>query len=148
MVQEIGEGENGFGNSLKANDLEEFQSQLLKNYEYSKGINLSTNLVPQTIYWLFIDDKPVGYGKLRDYLNEVLKEHGGHIGYTIRPSARNKGYGKIILEKLIEEAKRKKIEEALITCQETNIRSRRVIEHNNGQLIDNANGRCKYIIRT
>jgi predicted acetyltransferase len=148
MILEIDAGENGFVNSLKANDHDEFMKLLIKNYEYSKGINLPNNIVPQTIYWLYIDNKPVGYGKLRDYLNDQLKDHGGHIGYTIRPSERAKGYGKFILRELIKEAKLKNIEEVLLTCNESNIPSRRVIEHNKGQLIQNLNGRCKYIIKT
>jgi predicted acetyltransferase len=38
----------------------------------SEGINLEPQYVPQTTYWLYIDGKPVGYGKLRHYLNESL----------------------------------------------------------------------------
>lgn len=148
MVQEIGEGENGFGNSLKANDLEEFQNILIKNDEYSKGINLPNHIVPQTIYWLYIDLKIVGYGKLRHYLNDQLKVHGGHIGYIIRPSERMKGFGKHILNELVKEAKLKNIKEVLLTCNESNVASRRVIEHNNGRLIQVVDGICTYIIKT
>lgn len=147
MVLEIGEGENGFGNSLKARNLEEFRETLMKNNEYSRGINIRENFVPQTTYILFIDGYPVGYGKLRHYLNEILKEHGGHIGYTIRPSERGKGYGNLILTEIIKKAVEMRIKEVLLTCNEGNKPSRRVIEYNKGQLLELNNGRCKYMIK-
>jgi predicted acetyltransferase len=147
MVDEIGEGENGFGNSLWARNEEDFREFLTKNYEYSKGMNLRPNFVPQTIYFLFVDGQPVGYGKLRHYLNEALKEHGGHIGYTIRPSERGKGYGNVILAEIVKKAQEMNIREVLLTCNEGNFRSRKVIEHNKGLLIELKNGRCKYVIK-
>ena len=36
----------------------------------------------------------IGFLHLRLSLNEFLRQFGGHIGYSIRPSVRNKGYAK------------------------------------------------------
>ena len=36
-------------------------------------------------------------GNIKVTLNENLKKFGGHIGYSIRPTERNKGYNKINL---------------------------------------------------
>ncbi|MFC3746986.1 GNAT family N-acetyltransferase [Paenibacillus sp. GCM10012306] len=102
--------------------------------------------VPQTTYWLLINSRPVGIGKLRHYLNDDLRRSGGHIGYTIRPSERGKGYGRIILNELIKAAKQKEIRELLLTCNELNISSRKVIEANSGRLQNFENGKCTYII--
>ncbi|MGM1045119.1 MAG: GNAT family N-acetyltransferase [Bacillota bacterium] len=56
--------------------------------------------------------------------------HGGHIGYVIRPSERSKGYGKLLLKQLISMAKDKQISKVLLTCDEDNAASRRIIESN------------------
>lgn len=148
MVQEIGDGGNGFVNSLNSMNMEEFLSKVLRNYEIARSINLPEEYVPQTIYWLYHNDKPVGYGKLRHRLNEKLLELGGHIGYVIRPSERGKGYGKRMLAELVRKAHEKNISRVLLTCDESNLASRRIIEWNRGDLSSIADGKCKYWIDT
>lgn len=147
MIVEIGEGENGFGNSGYNIPFEDFPEHLKKNIDMSKGIGLRPEYVPQTMYWLWVNDKPVGIGKFRHYLNDNLKEYGGHIGYCIRPSQRGKRYGNIILKEILKKAKNIGLREVLLTCYEDNIPSRRVIENNNGVLESISNGKCKYWIR-
>ncbi|RUT44474.1 GNAT family N-acetyltransferase [Paenibacillus anaericanus] len=147
MIQEIGEGQNGFVNNLYSDDLQVFQEKLNRNHGMSQGINLPGGAVPQTIFWFYIEDKLVGYGKMRHYLNEKLQEHGGHIGYIIRPSERRKGYGEIALKELVIKANEKGIQELLLTCDESNIASRRVIESNKGILSEMKDGICKYWIK-
>lgn len=148
MVQEIGDGGNGFVNSLNSINMEEFSSKVHRNYEIARSINLPDEYVPQTIYWLYHNGKPVGYGKLRHRLNEKLLELGGHIGYVIRPSERGKGYGKRMLAELVREAHKKSISRVLLTCDECNLASRRIIEWNHGGLSSIADGKCKYWIDT
>lgn len=63
MIKEIGIGENGFTTNFPENDFEEFKSSLPRLVEISKGINLSEGYVPQTIYWMIVNDRPVAYGK-------------------------------------------------------------------------------------
>ena len=147
MVQEIGEGQNGFVNSLFSNEMDEFRAKLRRNAELAQGLNLQEGYVPQTIYWLYVQGKPVGYGKLRHYLNDRLLEHGGHIGYIIRPSARSKGYGNTLLRKLLDEARERGIPEVLLTCNASNTASRKVIEANQGILTENHEESCKYWIK-
>ncbi len=55
--------------------------------------------VPARTYFLVreSDDKIVGMINIRLALNERLSRYGGHIGYSIRPSERRKGYNKINL---------------------------------------------------
>ena len=148
MLKEIGPGDNGFENSGYDLDYSEFPAYLKEHFDMSRGIGIDLSIyVPQTRYWLIIDGKPVGLGKLRDYLNDNLKKLGGHIGYCIRPSERGKGYGNLILEELLKKAREKGINEALVTCNEDNIRSRKVIERNGGCLEDIIDGCCRYWIR-
>ena len=80
--------------------------------------------------------KYIGTGSIRHYLNESLKNFGGHIGYFIRPSQWNKGYGTIQLRLLLEKAHELGIENALLTCDVENIASARVMEKNGGRRID------------
>jgi len=148
MILEIGPGENGFVNSLCTADETVFHEKLLRNYEMARGLNMEAQLVPQTIYWLYIEGYPVGYGKLRHALNDNLLEHGGHIGYTIRPSCRNKGFGKLMLRELLRKANEINIEKVLLTCDESNIPSRRIIEASDGILAGIKEGTCKYWVST
>jgi predicted acetyltransferase len=71
---------------------------------------------------------------LRHELNERLLQMGGHIGYEIRPSRRRQGYGKLILKYGLEQAKAFGLERVLLTCDEDNLGSRKIIESNGGRL--------------
>lgn len=146
MIKEIGPGENGFVNSGYDMSYDEFSGYLEDNINYSKGINLREGYVPQTIYWLFMNSRPVGIVKLRHFLNDFLRNHGGHIGYCIRPSERGKGYGTIILKEVLKKAEEKGIKEALVVCDAVNALSRKVIEANGGCLEEIKDGECKYWI--
>ena len=55
--------------------------------------------VPARTYFLVreSDNRIVGMINIRLALNERLSRYGGHIGYSIRPTERGKGYNKINL---------------------------------------------------
>lgn len=80
------------------------------------------------------DNKVLGMANLRTELNDYLLNYGGHIGYSICPSERQKGYGKIILKEILREAKILGLDKVLVTCNETNIGSNKIILSNNGIL--------------
>jgi predicted acetyltransferase len=98
----------------------------------SEGKNMLEGRVPQTVYWLVEGDKFIGRISIRHFLNEHLKNMGGHIGYSIRPSAREKGYGSLMLTLALPKAKEIGIDPALITCNSTNIASKMIIEKHGG----------------
>ena len=56
------------------------------------------------------------------------------IGYGILPSERKKGYGKLILKLSLEECKKLGINKVLVTCVDSNIGSKKIIEANGGIL--------------
>jgi len=74
----------------------------------------------------------LGMINFRHRLNDYLKVCGGHIGYSVRPTERRKGYAKIMLALCLEECKNGRYEKVLITCSEDNEASRRTIIACNG----------------
>ena len=95
-------------------------------------------LVPSSTY-LGVREKDnyiVGMIDIRHYLNEYLTEAGGHIGYGVRKTERNKGYAKQMLKLALEKCKELKIKKVLITCDEDNIASEKVILSANAKLED------------
>ena len=95
-------------------------------------------LVPSSTY-LEVREKDnyiVGMIDIRHYLNEYLTQAGGHIGYGVRKTERNKGYAKQMLKLALEKCKELKIKKVLITCDEDNIASEKVILSANAKLED------------
>lgn len=120
---------------LDAEDIDKnFSRYIAKLDAESKGINLSEGRVPQSTYWLIDHDEFIGRVRIRHSLTDELRKIGGHIGHDIRPSQRKKGYGKTILRLALLRAKELGIDNALVTCDATNIASRKVIEANGGKL--------------
>jgi predicted acetyltransferase len=103
----------------------------------AKETNPPAGYVPQSEYWLIVDGVYAGEIRLRHRLSERLKQFGGHIGYEIRPSMRRMGYGTLQLELGLQIAKDELgLSEVLITCDDDNIGSQRIIEQNGGEFID------------
>ena len=95
----------------------------------SSKATVPEGLVPSSIY-LGIREKDnyiVGMIDIRHYLNDFLKQFGGNIGYSVRKSERNKGYAKQMLKLALEKCKDLKMKKVLITCDEDNIASEKVI---------------------
>ena len=77
-----------------------------------------------------------GMSSLRHRLTEGLLVGGGHIGYGIRPSERNKGFGTLQLKLLLDKCKELVIEKVLITCDKDNPASVKVAINSGGVLGD------------
>ena len=89
----------------------------------------SKDRVPALTYFLVreSDNKIIGMANIRLYLNERLREEGGHIGYGIRPSERRKGYNKINLYRALEVCEEQGIEEVVLDCNKENLGSSRTM---------------------
>jgi len=115
---------------------EDFGRFVEKRKAMMEGKELPTGWVPVSDYWLIDNGEYIGRVSVRHLLNDNLLNIGGHIGYDIRPSQRHKGYGKKILELALPKAKELDIIRVLVTCDETNEASRKIIEANGGVFED------------
>ena len=90
--------------------------------------------VPATQY-IFVreeDNKIVGMLQFRHYFNAYLETYGGHIGYSVAPSERRKGYATLMLKLALPKCRELGLDRILITCIDNNIGSRKTILANGG----------------
>ena len=147
MLQEIPKEENGLQNKANGLTFEEFKEWLIIKQADSEQEGIVDGWkVPSTTYWLYVDGVPVGYGNVRKFLTDALRQAGGHIGYGIAPSFRGKGYGKELLRLLLIEAHNDNIDKILITIHKDNLASQAVARANGGVLTDEKDDRVYYWI--
>ena len=92
--------------------------------------------IPASTYFAIreYDKKIIGTINIRHGINETLLKKGGHIGFSVRPTERQKGYATEILFLGLKKLKEMGIEKALLTCDKDNIGSAKTIEKNCGIL--------------
>ena len=105
---------------------------------YRNARGLPPDRVGEDKLWL-VDDETVyfiGEIAIRHRLNDALLQRGGHIGYGVRCAEWNRGYGTKMLALALERAKELGISPVLITCNNDNVASARVMEKNGFVLED------------
>ena len=137
---------NDFINDFKAaeEDLVPYslnqKDMIFKDYirslnDESSGKNIPENRVPASTYFLLDDEERIcGAVNIRHRLTDSLRIEGGHVGYGIRPGARNRGYGTRILGLALDKAGEIGIKRVLLTCNKHNIYSAKIMENNGGKL--------------
>ena len=95
MLQGIPAVENGFTNPAYNLSYDEYKEWLRITDNNSIGKDLPEGWIPYTTYFLYIDDIPVGYGRVRHSSSEYLETvvGAGNLGYGIAKGCRGKGYG-------------------------------------------------------
>jgi predicted acetyltransferase len=103
--------------------------------------------VPISTLWYVAGPVYLGTVIIRHRLTPELTEHGGHIGYHVAPRHRRQGHATAMLAAAIGYCRDPLgIARILVTCDEFNTGSRRVIEANGGMLENVLNGECRYWI--
>lgn len=90
--------------------------------------------IQQSEYWASLKGVYVGRIAIRHGLNTDLLKMGGHIGYDTRPTFRGKGIASSMLKAALPIAKCLGLSEVLLTCNDDNLPSIRIIEKNGGKL--------------
>ena len=132
---------------IVANDADSFAGcSSLENFDdYSAWLNHRAQLedpdripegyVPSSAYLAVRtrDNRMIGMIDLRHHINHpILGLWGGHIGYTVRPSERGKGYAKEMLRLNLENCRARGLDRVMITCSPDNPASERTIIANGG----------------
>ena len=122
---------DGCGSLRRFDDIEDWflQVEALKKPETTPP-----ELVPctQFIYVREADDRVVGVIQIRHCFNEYLEKYAGHIGYSVRPDERKKGYATAMLREVLPYCKALGIRDVLISCLVGNEGSRKTILNNGG----------------
>ncbi len=105
------------------------------------GSGLPDGWVPGSFLVAECAGEVVGRSAIRHSLNEFLAREGGHIGFCVLPQHRRRGFATEILDQSVMIAGALGIERVLVTCDDDNVASARVIERCGGvfeSLVDSA----------
>jgi predicted acetyltransferase len=104
----------------------------------------AAGMVPSTTLWWVSGQDFLGRVSIRHRLTPPLRDYGGHIGYDVRPAARRRGHATAMLAAALPAARALGIDPVLVTCDEDNAGSRKVIEANGGELEDQRGVKLRY----
>lgn len=147
FVRDMPHDENGLINEWHGISKEDFDERALKiMIANSKGELLPNGYVPATIYFLWRENEIVGQFRIRHYLNDFLREGGGHIGYFIHKKYRGNGYATEGLRLTLEEARKIVLEDEIyFRVSKDNSASLKVILNNGGYIFKE--DETKYYVR-
>lgn len=112
---------------------EEFLDRMRRD---AAGIDLPPGWVRGEFLVAELDGEPIGRTSLRYELTSFLREVGGHVGYAVAPEHRRRGYATQILRLSLDRLHAASVDRVLVTCDDDNIGSARVIERCGGVLED------------
>lgn len=114
----------------------DYDEWLVTAENFHKGINMPEGFVPGSTYFAFrkSDGRMIGTINIRHALNDYLLKEGGHIGYSVRPTERKKGYASLIMNLALATCLELGLDKLLLTCDKKNVGSAGVIKNNFGIL--------------
>ena len=123
-----------------------FADWVARQLAQERGRQVPKGRVPCTSRWILDGGAVIGVINLRHSLPDHLFEQGGHIGYGVRPRDRGRGVATAALRLMLDEAGRVGINPLLVTCDEDNLASARVVAHVGGVLEDTRAGKLRFWI--
>lgn len=128
---EAGSSMDGTGALRRTEDPREWLENTLRMEDPAQT---PAHLVPATqfLYVRQSDGRVVGMLQVRHYLNAALQKFGGHIGYSVRPCERRRGYASAMLADALAWCRETGLRNVMITCNDYNEASRRTILKNGG----------------
>lgn len=126
-------GTGGLDNFLKESTYSEWLLKVVKDLDIA---NIPQGRIPAYTYFYIREDdeKIIGMINIRLALNDFLRKEGGHIGYSIRPTERRKGYGTKMVQEALTFCKTIDLQNIIISCDKINIASAGVIKNCGGTL--------------
>ena len=111
-------------------------NEWLNELEKLRSIIPDDDIVPMETFMLIreSDNRLIGMTNIRLVLNDKLLTRGGHIGYSIRPTERRKGYNSYQLYLALKYCLDRNIEKVLMTCDKLNLASAKTIQKSYGIL--------------
>lgn len=141
MLQGIHNGENGFMNEVYGMSFEDYKLWLANQDDFCVGKNLPEGWIPYTTYFLYVDNVPVGIGRIRhstnDYLQTVIG--AGELGYGISEDYRGKGYGNILFKELLKKSKNFGFTKLTLFPYKNNNATIKIMMKNGGKIIGEFN---------
>lgn len=128
---DAGDSMDGCGSLRRIADPMEYIKKCM-DYESPETLPEGRVIATQFLFVREEDNRLVGMIQVRHYFNDYLSKYGGNIGYSIRPSERQKGYAKAMLGAVLPFCREIKLEKILITCNDNNIASEKTIISNGG----------------
>ncbi len=111
-----------------------WETYLQRLASLQNGESVPESWVPSTFLVAEVDGQIVGRVSIRHQLNEFLETRGGHIGYGVRPAFRTRGHATEILDRALKIARELGVNRVLVTCDDANVASSKVIEKAGGVL--------------
>lgn len=117
----------------------------MNKYSYEEWLHIITNNLDsakanpkfglsKTLFAINHENQIVGIVNFRYTITNFYKD-SEHVGYSVRPSERKKGYATEILRQIIEMVKKEGLKQMILVSKKDNLASIKTIINNHGVLV-------------
>lgn len=122
------------GACIGMGNYEDYDAWLTGMRNRHTGTDLPEGYVRENFYLCYEGARLVGVFSLKFELTDFLLHYGGHVGYAVRPTERNRGLATQMLQQGLALARQFGFDRLLCVCDEDNYASEKVILKNGGVL--------------